>query len=95
MCLTNQVQLTHPDMQQLSGSVGFGGILTPAMIVPFRLFSSSRFPGPARRDPNTTRAFSTRVSASAVVVGSFGEKGSVGGVVAGGCGTPGGRGFAG
>lgn len=61
----------------------------------FRLFSSSRFPGPARRDPNTTRAFSTRVSASAVVVGSFGEKGSVGGVVAGGCGTPGGRGFAG
>lgn len=82
-------------MQQLSGSVGFGGILTPAIIVPFRLFSSSRFPGPARRDPNTTRAFSTRVSASAVVVGLFGEKGSVGDVVAGGCGTPGGRGFAG
>lgn len=75
--LTNQVQLTHPDMQQLSGSRGFGGIFTPATIVPFRRLSS-RFPGPANREPNTTRAFSTRESSSDCVDGFSGVEDFVG-----------------
>ena len=57
----SQTQLTHPLMQQLSGSCGRGGIHSPAMYSPrpaARAASTSprRRAGPARIGPNTMSA---------------------------------------
>lgn len=60
----SQTQLTQPDMQQLSGSVGRGGTSTPAIRIDFASTSRRRSPGPARREPKTMRAFSMRSSRS-------------------------------
>ena len=57
----SHTQFTHPDMQQLSGSVGFGGTRMPATSVEAASISSllSRTPG---FDPNTARALSRVIS---------------------------------
>lgn len=64
-------------MQQLSGSAGFGGTRTPAIIVLAASISRWRFAAPERREPKTRAAFS-RVS-SRVVLGAAAAGG--GGVV--------------
>jgi hypothetical protein len=62
-------------MQQLSGSVGRGGTMTPAMFLDAASISALRSPGPARREPKTIHAFA-RVSSFAV----FGNDSGGGGV---------------
>jgi len=63
-------------MQQLSGSVGRGGTLIPAMTFDAASSSAFRSAGPASRDPNTMRPFSSISSFS--VLGSSSVGGGVG-----------------
>jgi hypothetical protein len=79
----SHTQFTHPDIQQLSGSVGRGGTMTPAISCDFASISAFRSAGPAIRDPNTIRAFS-RVS-SFCVFGSDPVGGGLGAVRVKGC----------
>jgi hypothetical protein len=71
----SHTQFTHPDIQQLSGSVGFGGTLTPAMICEAAFISFRRSAGPASFEPKTIRAFS-RVSSFCVFGRDSGGGGS-------------------
>src|SRR5277367_6074498 len=60
----SHTQLTHPLMQQLSGSSGRGGTQTPAIKVLFFSISDLLSAGPTRREPNTIRAFANVSSLS-------------------------------
>jgi hypothetical protein len=70
-------------MQQLSGSVGRGGTMTPAMFFDAACISAFRSPGPARREPKITRAFASVSSFS--VLGNDSGGGGVGAVRVMGC----------
>lgn len=63
-------------MQQLSGSVGRGGTMIPAIFCEAASSSFFRSAGPASREPKTTRAFASVSSFS--VLGSDSGGGGLG-----------------
>lgn len=72
----SHTQLTHPLMQQLSGSSGFGGTTTPATTLLFARICanrSARSVGPRRREPKTTFALSAPLGSVGGGVGAGGD----------------------